>query len=298
MWPVERTLSLSQPKSCRGSAEWLVSRWLQRVPGDSPRRNRELRSEFSSSNFLSPSPFPIRSKSFGKPSLPTAIFNVPGKSRRGPACVSNDQARPPGNDHLPGESALVAPHGTDELKLSHRSVAPRASHTGKRLVDVADIGGRGPSTSPGSDGVHRRQAIIMYLSRARVRAVSLIFRRWRRPFSAIFCGWLTRGVGAGPLRPGHLPPEASVSRHAAGAGCGSQAPRTQSHRLTHQPHVPLAATHRAPNPAMPRRPHNRLSRQLSRLPTGLSKSHPRQRDFLIVAPFGKRFDYIDSINVI
>ena len=94
------------------------------------------------------------------------------------------------------------------------------------------------------------------------------------------------------------PPEASVSRHAAGAGCGSQAPRTQSHRLTHQPHVPLAATHRAPNPAMPRRPHNRLSRQLSRLPTGLSKSHPRQRDFLIVAPFGKRFDYIDSINVI
>jgi hypothetical protein len=115
-------------------------------------------------------------------------------------------------------------------------------------------------------------------------------------------GWLARGVGARPLRPGHFPPEASRSRHAAGAGGGSQAPRTRSHRLTHQPDGPLAATHRARNPVMPRRPHSRHSRRLSPLTTGLPKNPLPPGSFRIVAPFGKRsylsdhiFSYITQI---
>ena len=37
------------------------------------------------------------------------------------------------------------------------------------------------------------------------------------------------------------------------AGCEHQAHRTRSHRFTHQPHGPMTATFRAPDPARPRR---------------------------------------------
>ncbi len=55
----------------------------------------------------------------------------------------------------------------------------------------------------------------------------LTFRRWPRQFPANFRGVLT--------------------------GRGSQIPRTRSHRVTRQLDEPLAATHRAPDPRMPRR---------------------------------------------
>ena len=84
--------------------------------------------------------------------------------------------------------------------------------------------------------------------------LQLTFRRWRRQFPAIFCGWLLLGVEAksrGPVishprprfpatltgvwpgsqvpRTGHLPPEASLSRHAGWRGAwkpGSSDPVT------------------------------------------------------------------------
>ena len=100
----------------------------------------------------------------------------------------------------------------------------------------------------------------------------LTFRRWRRQFPAIFCGWL--------------------------AGRGSQVPRTRSHRLTHQPDGPLAATHRAARPGhatSPRRPHSRYCRQLSPLTTRLPKNPLPPASFRNVAPFGKRSDRADPL---
>ncbi len=50
----------------------------------------------------------------------------------------------------------------------------------------------------------------------------LTFRRWRRQFPAIFCGWLAWGVGAKPRRPGHVPPEASVPATWLARGVGAR----------------------------------------------------------------------------
>jgi hypothetical protein len=47
-------------------------------------------------------------------------------------------------------------------------------------------------------------------------AMKLIFRRWRRQFPAIICGWLTRGVGARFLGRSHLPPKASPAGACSG----------------------------------------------------------------------------------
>ena len=60
----------------------------------------------------------------------------------------------------------------------------------------------------------------------------------------------------------------------AGAGSGSQVPRTRSHRLTHQPDGPRPLQHRAPDPVMPCRAasQSRLCRQLSPLTTRLPKN--------------------------
>ena len=57
----------------------------------------------------------------------------------------------------------------------------------------------------------------------------------------------------GPSDPVTSHPKPRFPATLAGAGCGSQVPRTRSHRLTHQPDGPLASTHRAPDPVMPRR---------------------------------------------
>jgi hypothetical protein len=42
------------------------------------------------------------------------------------------------------------------------------------------------------------------------------FRRWRRQFPAIICGWLTRGVGPRFLGRGHLLPKASLAGACSG----------------------------------------------------------------------------------
>ena len=57
----------------------------------------------------------------------------------------------------------------------------------------------------------------------------------------------------GPSDPVTSHPKSRFPATLAGAGCGSQVLRSRSHRLTHQPDGPLASTHRAPDPVMPRR---------------------------------------------
>ena len=83
----------------------------------------------------------------------------------------------------------------------------------------------------------------------------LTFRRLRRQFPAIFCGWLTLGVWGRPLGPAYLPPDTSLSLpRSLVRGGENQVPRTRAHRLTQQPHGPLAETHRVPDPVRPCRP--------------------------------------------
>jgi hypothetical protein len=151
-------------------------------------------------------------------------------------------------------------------------------------------------------------------------ASELTFRRWRRRFPAIFCGWLTRGVGARSLGPGHLPPEASLPRHAGWCvGAGSlgpghlppeaSLPRHAGWRGVWKPGpsdpvTPVnSSTRRAPCLNAPgsrpghatslRRPHGRHCRQLSPLTTRLPKNLLPPASFRNVAPFGKRSDRAD-----
>ena len=95
----------------------------------------------------------------------------------------------------------------------------------------------------------------------------LTFRRWRRQFPAIFCGW-----AGGAWEPG---------------------PADAVNRLTRQPDGPLAATHRAPDPVMPqspRRPQSRDGRQLSPPTTRLPKTPLPPASFRNVATFVNRSD--------
>ena len=123
--------------------------------------------------------------------------------------------------------------------------------------------------------------------------LELTFRKWRRRFPAIFCGWLVRGVGARPLGPSHLAPEASLPRHAGWRGVWkSQVLRSRS---------PVnSSTRRAPCLNAPgSRPGHATSlrrpqcRQLSPLTTRLPKNPLPPASFRNVAPFGKRSDRAD-----
>ena len=124
----------------------------------------------------------------------------------------------------------------------------------------------------------------------------LTFRRWRRRFPAIFCGWLTRGVGAGSLGPGHLPPEASLPRHAGWCGVwkpGPSDPVTPVNSSTRRAPCLNAPGSRPGHATSLHRPHSRHCRQLSPLTTRLPKNPLPPASFRNVAPFGKRSDRAD-----
>ncbi len=128
------------------------------------------------------------------------------------------------------------------------------------------------------------------------KVVLLTFRKWRRRFPGIFCGWLVRGVGAGPLGPSHLAPEASLPRRASWRGVwkpGPSVPVTPVNSSTRRAPC-LNAPGSRPGHAMSlRRPHSRHCRQLSPLTTRLPKNPLPPASFCNVAPFGKRSDRTD-----
>ena len=127
-------------------------------------------------------------------------------------------------------------------------------------------------------------------------SLPLTFRKWRRRFPAIFCGWLVRGVGARPLGPSHLAPEVSLPRHAGWRGVwkpGPSVPVTPVNSSTRRAPCLNAPGSRPGHATSLRRPHSRHCRQLSPLTTRLPKNPLPPRSVRNVAPFGKRSDRTD-----
>ena len=107
------------------------------------------------------------------------------------------------------------------------------------------------------------------------RAEDLTFRRWRQRFPAIFCGRLTRGVGAMSLRPGHLPLVASLPRHAGWCLSWEPGPSdsvTPVNSSTRPAPCLNAPGFRPGHAKSLRRPHSRHCRQLSPPTTRLPKN--------------------------
>ena len=83
----------------------------------------------------------------------------------------------------------------------------------------------------------------------------------------------------GPSDPVTSHPKPRFPATLAGAGCGKARSFGPGHRLTHQPDGPLASTHRAPDPVMPRRSAG-LSAASSRLsPPDCQRTPCRQQVF-------------------
>src|SRR5271166_4136181 len=116
------------PPNLRGSPYRLVRCWLQRIPHDPPRRNRQFGSELPLIELLEAVTLAELVKIVWKSVVMDGDVQRSWCKFCRPVFRSQHQALSPRNHHLLGECALVAPHGAAEFEFSHWVVLRRTGH--------------------------------------------------------------------------------------------------------------------------------------------------------------------------